>query len=154
MSQEAGRHKSSSIYKEEEKKIRKAEAKRPKGGLKTGEILVVMYAFIFLFVATIGYFIYYNAAGSKDVINRPGECPYCKASGKNNPGDGSLPQMGRCWPQTVDRCRRKRNPSVSLWKCFCSCGRNFRDQQVRFWRRQMKGDLLLSNINPLTKAFK
>lgn len=42
------------------------------------EILVVMYSFIFLFLATIGYFVYFDAVQSKDIITHPGNIHIAK----------------------------------------------------------------------------
>ena len=144
-----GRHKSSSIYKEEEKKIRKAEAKRPKG-VKNREILVVMYAFIFLFVATIGYFIYYNAAGSKDVINRPGNVHIAKLQEKTTQGR-ILASDGAVLAQTVTDAGGNETRQYPYGNVFAHVVGTSEINKSGL-EASNEGDLLLSNINPLTKA--
>ena len=37
-----------------------------------------MYSFIFLFLATIGYFVYFDAVQSKDIITHPGNIHIAK----------------------------------------------------------------------------
>ena len=87
--------------------------KRSEKKNRNKEILVVMYSFIFLFLATIGYFVYFDAVQSKDIITHPGNIHIAKLQdhtlrGRILASDGSDTGQNRC------RCRRKGNKGSTL----------------------------------------
>ncbi len=137
------------LYKEEEKKIRKAEAKRPKG-VKNREILVVMYAFIFLFVSTIGYFVYYNAVESKDVINHPGNVHIAKLQEKITRGR-ILASDGEVLAQTVTDDSGNETREYPYGSVFAHVVGTSEINKSGL-EASCEEDLLSSNINSLTKA--
>ncbi len=109
-----------------------------------------MYAFIFLFVATIGYFIYYNAAGSKDVINRPGNVHIAKLQEKTTRGR-ILASDGAVLAQTVTDAGGNETRQYPYGNVFAHVVGTSEINKSGL-EASNEGDLLLSNINPLTKA--
>lgn len=134
---------------DQEKQIRKEEAKRPKG-VKNREILVVMYAFIFLFVAVIGYFVYYNALGSKSVINHPGNVHIAKLQEKTTRGR-ILAADGSVLAQTVVDTSGNETREYPYANVFAHVVGTSEINKSGL-EASNEGDLLMSNINPLTQA--
>ena len=81
------------------KKKKDTTPKKPKTG-KNREILVVMYAFIFVFVAAIGYLIYFDAVESKTVIYYAGNVHLEKLQDKTARGS-ILSSDGEVLAETV-----------------------------------------------------
>ena len=99
----------------EKKQVKALSEKQPKG-VKNREILVVMYAFICIFLATIGYFIYYNAVESKDVINRPGNVHIAQLQEKTSVGV-FWRLTDQCWPRRLLTLPARRSAIILMPMC-------------------------------------
>lgn len=131
------------------RKVNKQTASQPAAG-KNREILVVMYAFICIFLATIGYFIYYNAVQSKNVINHPGNVHMAKLQEKTTRGR-ILGNDGSVLAQTIVDGEGNETRTYPYANIFAhvvgTTGINKSGLESSY-----ENELLMSNVNPLTKA--
>lgn len=132
-----------------EKAARKEEQARAKKG-KNREILVVMYTFIFIFVATIGYFVYYNTALSKNIINHPGNIHIAKLQDRNTRGR-ILAADGSVLAQTLTDASGKESRNYPYANVFAhvvgTTGVNKSGLEAA-----NEADMLISNANPFGKV--
>ena len=137
-------------YMKRQEKLEKQErAARATAG-KNREILVVMYAFICIFLATIGYFVYYNAAGSKNVINHPGNVHIAKLQEKTTRGR-ILAADGSVLAQTLVDANGDETRNYPYANVFAhvvgTAGINKSGLEA-----SNENDMLISNANPLSRA--
>ena len=125
------------------------EAKQPKG-VKNREILVVMYAFICIFLVTIGYFIYYNAVASKDVINRPGNVHIAQLQEKTSRGR-ILAADGSVLAQTITDASGQEVRNYPYANVFAHVVGTSKINKSGL-EASCENSLLMSNTNPLRKA--
>lgn len=118
---------------------------------KNREILVIMYAFVFLFVATVGYFIYFNAVESKNIINHPGNVHLAKLRDKNTKGR-ILASDGTVLAQTVTDGYGNEKRSYPYANVFAHVV-GTSDINKSGLESSNEGDMLLSNANPVSRAF-
>lgn len=132
-----------------EKAARKEEQARAQKG-KNREILVVMYTFIFIFVATIGYFVYYNTALSKNIINHPGNIHIAKLQDHNTRGR-ILAADGSVLAQTLTDASGKESRNYPYANVFAhvvgTTGVNKGGLEAA-----NEADMLISNANPFGKV--
>ncbi|WP_346697695.1 penicillin-binding transpeptidase domain-containing protein [Catenibacillus scindens] len=133
----------------EKKQVKALSEKQPKG-VKNREILVVMYAFICIFLATIGYFIYYNAVESKDVINRPGNVHIAQLQEKTSRGR-ILAADGSVLAQTITDASGQEIRNYPYANVFAHVV-GTSDINKSGLEASCENELLMSNINPLRKA--
>ncbi len=132
-----------------EKLEKKAEAKQAKRG-KNREILVVMYTFIFIFVATIGYFVYYNTSLSKNIINHPGNIHIAKLQEKNTRGR-ILAADGSVLAQTLTDEAGKETRNYPYANVFAHVVGTSSINKSGL-EAANESDMLISNSNPFTRA--
>ncbi len=135
--------------KQQEKQERQAQAAQATSG-KNREILAVMYAFICIFLATIGYFIYYNTVESKNVINHPGNVHIAKLQEKTTRGR-ILAADGSVLAQTLVDGNGEETRNYPYANVFAhvvgTAGINKSGLEA-----SNENDMLMSNANPFSRA--
>ena len=135
--------------KQQEKRERQAQAAQATSG-KNREILAVMYAFICIFLATIGYFIYYNTVESKNVINHPGNVHIAKLQEKTTRGR-ILAADGSVLAQTLVDGNGEETRNYPYANVFAHvvgpAGINKSGLEA-----SNENDMLMSNANPFSRA--
>ena len=135
--------------KQQERQAREEQSRQSSAG-KNREILVVMYAFICIFLATIGYFVYYNAVDSKNVINHPGNVHIAKLQEKTTRGR-ILGADGSVLAQTIvdGSGNETRNyPYANVFAHVVGTSKINKSGLEASYENQ----LLMSNANPFSKA--
>ncbi len=131
-----------------EKKQQK-QAQRAKTG-KNREILVVMYTFICIFLATMGYFIYYNVAESRDVITHPGNVHMAKLQ-ENTSRGRILAADGSVLAETLVDAGGDESRNYPYANIFAHVVGTSEINKSGL-EKSFENELLMSNINPFQRA--
>ena len=97
---------------------RQRKPKQPQTGKKKNhELAVVTYMFIGLFTLMIGYFVYFEAVLSEDVINNPYNSRQ-DVFAENVVRGSILASDGRFWPRRLSQRMERRHAAIPTPTCF------------------------------------